>query len=109
MVVPFGTSEALAIHLDGTGLPDDVYTPCNINELVERVDAALAGSGEIRGSWGGPRETSLYLYGPSADAMFDKLQSVFADYPLCRNARVVIRHGNPALDSRTVRLPFPRG
>src|SRR5439155_990608 len=55
MVVPFGTSEALAIHLDGTGLPDDVYTRCNINELVERVDAALAGSGEIRGSWGGPR------------------------------------------------------
>src|SRR5207249_10049605 len=40
MVVPFGTSEALAIHLDGTGLPDDVYTRCNINELVERVDAA---------------------------------------------------------------------
>ncbi|PYP24134.1 MAG: hypothetical protein DMD55_15565 [Gemmatimonadetes bacterium] len=109
MVVPFGTSEALAIYLDGTGLPDDVYTRCNINELVERVDAALGGSEKIRGSWSGPRETSLYLYGPSADAMFDKLQSVFADYPLCQNARVVIRHGNPALDSRTVRLPFPRG
>src|SRR5947208_9019531 len=109
MVVPFGTSEALAIYLDGTGLPDDVYTRCNINELVERVDAALGGSEKIRGSWSGPRETSLYLYGPSADAMFDKLQSVFADYPLCQNAPLVIRHGNPALDSPTVPLPFPRG
>lgn len=105
VVVPFGTREGLAIYLDGVDLPDSVYAECSLDELAEHIAAALGGDGEIRGSWGGPRATSLYLYGPDAEAMFTRLQPVFASYPLCQNARVVIRHGNPALGPRTVRLP----
>jgi len=109
MVVPFGTSEALAIYLDGTGLPDDVYTRCNINELVERVDAALGGSGEIRGSWGGPRETSLYLYGPSADAIRSERRCHVRQVTI-RVRRLPAVPKRPRRDpARTVRLPFPRG
>jgi hypothetical protein len=105
-IVNFGKMEGLAVYLDGVNLSDDIYMLCNINELADLIkDDLAAAGGEIRGSWVGPNETSIYMYGPDAEAMFTALEPILAGYPLCRNARVVIRHGNPALSPRTVRLP----
>jgi hypothetical protein len=105
VIIGFGNMEGLAVYLDGVNLPDDIYRLCNINELADLIKDALAASGgEIRGSWVGPNETSIYMYGPDAEAMYTALEPIMTAYPLCNNARVVIRHGNPALCPRTVRL-----
>ncbi len=104
-IIGFGKVEGLAVYLDGVNLPDDVYELCNINELADLIkDKLAAAGGEIRGSWVGPNETSIYMYGPNAEVMFAALEPIMSGYPLCRNARVVIRHGNPACNPRTVVL-----
>ncbi|MGA7829095.1 MAG: hypothetical protein WCA04_15665 [Geobacteraceae bacterium] len=107
-VVLFGRKEGLAIYLDGIGLPDEVYETCTADGLAGLIYGKLTSlGGEIRGSWVGPNETAIYLYCPDAEKMFAVLEPILAAYPLCGNARVVIRHGNPALLPRTVRMPPP--
>jgi hypothetical protein len=39
--------------------------------------------------WQGPRETALYLYGQSADAMLARIRPFLDIYPLCQKARIV--------------------
>jgi hypothetical protein len=105
VVLSFGTQEGLAIYLDGVTLPDAVYQTTNINELAGEITARISPvGGAIRGSWVGPTETSIYIYGPSSEAMFEQLEPLLRAYPLCQNARVVVRHGKPSLGTRTVRL-----
>jgi hypothetical protein len=107
VVIPFGTVEGLAVYLDGVNLPDYVYEKCTINELAGLLLGTLSSvGGEIRDSWVGRNETSIYMYGPNAETMFAKLEPILASYPLCQNARVVIRLGNPGLDPRTVHISY---
>jgi hypothetical protein len=107
VVFPFGTLEGLAVYLDGVNLSDSVYEKCNINELAGLILGTLSSvGGEIRDSWVGRNETSIYMYGPNAETMFAKLEPILASYPLCQNARVVIRSGNPDLNPRTVNITY---
>lgn len=109
-IIRFGRQEGLAIYLDGINLPDEIYETCTCDGLAVLISGELASvGGEIRGSWVGRSETSIYIYGPNAEQMFAAIEPILTVYPLCRNARVVIRHGNPALDPRTVRLPDNAG
>jgi hypothetical protein len=111
VVIPFGVTEGIAIYLDGINLPDDVYASCSTNELAERLRLALVSdsAAEVRGSWQGPEETAIYLYGTDAEHMYSAIESTLLAYPLCQNARVVVRHGNPALGPREIRLPKHAG
>jgi len=102
---PFGVQEGLALYLDGTSLPDEVYQQTDIDALMQRLAVAVDSvGGELRSAWNGSTETALYHYGPSADAMLDALQGVFDDFPICQNARLVIRQGADG-DTRAVRVP----
>jgi hypothetical protein len=106
-VMPFGVTEGLAIWLDGISLPDAIYEQADTDALADslwEILKKLPGS-EIRGSWQGPEETAIYIYGMDAEAMFSAIEPVLRAYPQCQNARVVIRHGNPALGPREVRMP----
>ncbi len=106
-VVRFGRKEGLAIYLDGINLPDEVYDTCSCDGLAALILEALTFlGGEIRGSWVGRSETAIYLFAPDTEQLFSLIEPILAAYPLCQNARIVIRHGNPALNPRTVRLPF---
>jgi hypothetical protein len=106
-ILPFGRKEGLAIYLDGIGLPDEAYEKCSCDGLAFLITGALSSvDGEIRGSWVGRSETAIYLYAPNAETMFSIIEPMLTTYPLCQNARVVIRHGNPELHPRTLRLPF---
>lgn len=109
VVIPFGRYEGLAIYLDGVSLPDEVYQNSDINELADRISEQITPlGGLIRGSWAGPTETSIYIYGPSAEAVFTQLEPLLCSYPLCQNARVVIGHGKPEPGARTIRIPRHR-
>lgn len=106
VIQPLGTREGLAIYLDGVTLPEAVFQSTNIEELADLIRAEISPmGGEIRSSWAGPTETSIYIYGPSAEAMFARLEPLLRAYPLCQDARVVVRDGNPSLGPFTVRIP----
>ena len=105
--IPFGVTECLAIFLDGVSLPDAVYASTDINVLADEITDSLSVTslGEIREAYRGAEETALFIYGPDAEELFARLQPVLETYPLCQNARVVLRYGKATNLPRTVRLP----
>ncbi len=104
--VGFGTQQGLAIYLDGVSLPPEVYANLDLAAVVRQIEDKLGlGGKSLRGSWGGPEETSLYFYGLHAEQMFRRLEPLLLTLPICQNARLVLRHGNPELGPQTVRLP----
>jgi hypothetical protein len=99
--------QSVVISLDGTSLPDSVYEQYDLatleNELIAVVEQR--GLGEFDGNEFGPAETTLYLYGPDANALFKKIEPVLRASPLCQNARVTIRSGGPGTVPAEVLLP----
>jgi hypothetical protein len=87
--VPFGILEGLAIYLNGTDLPDEVYRTSDINIVYKDINRLLGNRGDIQGHWEGPRETALYAYGYSAEEMRSLLDAYLKATPLCQRARVV--------------------
>ncbi|MCU7727637.1 hypothetical protein ODJ79_28295 [Actinoplanes sp. KI2] len=86
--VPFGRAEGLAIYLNGVDLPRWVYW-ANPNKLVAALIDALGAEGELLSTWHGPRETALYLYGPSAARMRELTAGPLSRFRLARRCRVV--------------------
>jgi hypothetical protein len=85
----FGVTEGLAIYLNGTDLPHEVYASNDVNDLITAIHDRLGDAGRICSFWQGHRETALYLYGPSAPRMINLLTDVLAQYPLAQQCRVV--------------------
>jgi hypothetical protein len=100
----FGTHQCLAIYLDGTSLPDEVYADLDFDAVVEEMGAA-AGPDSYHGFCQGAEETGLFYFGSDADAMFARVEPVLRKLPIGQNARVVIRHGKQSLNPREVRIP----
>ncbi len=87
----FGTLEGLALFLNGTDLPDEVYAESDVNDLIEEIDTALGGvgeAGELLGHWDGSRETGLYFYGPDFEAMRSTVEGIRARWPLAEKSRI---------------------
>jgi hypothetical protein len=87
--LPFGVNEGLAVYLNGTDLPDDVYAECDSNFVYSEFNRLLGADGKVHSHWQGPTETALYMYGPSFETMKHRLDSFLNSYPLCQRARVV--------------------
>lgn len=100
------SSQAVLVYLDGHGLPDKVYQDNDLATLEDQLlEAIQAGSlGELDGNEIGPAETTLYMYGPDAERLFAGIESTLRGHPLCQNARVVIRYGEPGAEQREIRL-----
>src|SRR5262245_23755518 len=78
--LPFGAAEGLAIYLNGTDLPAEVYKECDVNVLYDEINRLLGDRGSIQGHWQGPTETALYLYGNSSDEMRALISGYLAEY-----------------------------
>jgi hypothetical protein len=87
--LPFGSTEGLAVYLNGTDLPDETYRDCDSNFVIEEFNRLLSGVGSVHSHWQGPTETALYVYGRTASEMRTALQPFLDSYPLCERARVV--------------------
>ncbi|GIF76760.1 hypothetical protein [Asanoa siamensis] len=85
----FGTTEGVAVYLNGTDLPDEVYENNDVNELIARLLGRLGTDGHMQSWWQGPRETALYLYGPSAPRIEALSRELLADFPLAQRCRIV--------------------
>lgn len=86
---PFGTFEGLAIYLNGTDLPANVYQECDVNEMIAELHRLLGKNGHMLGHWQGPKETALYFYGPSFTDMRSRIADYLGTYPLLQKSRVV--------------------
>ena len=86
--IPFGRTEGLAIYLNGTDLPDEIYASCDSNVVHEELGRLVAPGGRVLSYWQGPTETAFYLYGESFAAMQKAIESFVSSYPLCQKARV---------------------
>jgi hypothetical protein len=87
--LPFGVNEGLAVYLNGTDLPDEVYAECDCDFVYSEFNRLLEPEGKVHSHWQGPTETALYMYGPSFASMNNRLSSFIRSYPLCQKARVV--------------------
>ena len=87
--IPFGEAPGLAIYLNGTELPDEVYAECDVNLIIEEFDRMLEGLGEVMSHWSGPTETALYIYGSDYEKMLSKIKPFIQSYPLCQKSRIV--------------------
>lgn len=99
--------QAVLVYLDGQGLPDDVYKKYDLStledQLIEVIDANSLG--EFDGNEIGPAGSVLYMYTPNAEALFIGIEPTLRAYPLCQNARIVIRQGGPGAQAREFYLP----
>lgn len=86
--LPFGTTEGLALYLDGSGLPPEVYAAHDVNEFLDEVHEALGGTGTLQSFWETEHTTAVYLYGPSAEDMRAALAELLDAHPLARNSRL---------------------
>lgn len=86
--VPFGRNEGMGLYLNGTDLPADVYAGSDVNAVIARLEELLGHAGELHGWWEGPRETALYFYGPSYEAMVALVSDYVAVEPLCDRSRL---------------------
>lgn len=87
--IPFGKQGGMAVFLNGADLPGEVYANADVNEVIAGFDGLLDGIGSFRGHWQGERETGLYFYGSSFEAMKTATAEYIATEPLCGSARVV--------------------
>lgn len=83
-----GSQEGLALYLNGTDLPEEVYRTCDINYVIEQINQLMSGSGQMYSYWQGPKETALYCYGTSYEEMYSVIKDFCAEYPLCQQCRI---------------------
>ena len=87
--VAFGASDGVAVYLNGTDLPDAVYRDNDVNDLIGQLLDHVGDEGDLQSWWEGPRESALYLYGPSGPVIRDRGADVLAVHPLAQRCRVV--------------------
>lgn len=86
--IEVGTQEGLAYYSNGTDLPDEVYENCDINHVIEQMEAAMEGIGGFYSYWEGSKWTALYFYGDSFVEMKQRIEPFIASYPLCQKSRI---------------------
>lgn len=86
--ISLGSAEGLAIYLNGTDLPPEIYEHCDINYLIEQLDLALEDTKQGFSYWEGDSETALYYYGRSYAEIAAKISPIVEKYPLCAKCRM---------------------
>ena len=84
-----GQQEGLALYLNGTDLPDEVYQNCDANVMIDHLVRLMDGIGSYYSHWVGPTETALYFYGTSYEGMLAAIRDFLDEYPLCQRCQVV--------------------
>ncbi len=87
-VQEIGLAEGLALYLNGTDLPQEVYENCDINYLIELLDTVLEEVVQGFSYWEGGSETALYYYGRSYAEIKEKMIPILEKYPLCAQCRI---------------------
>ncbi len=87
--ITFGRHEGLALYLNGTNLPIEVYKSCDSNHVYEECERLIEDAGMINSHWQGDTETALYMYGRSYEEMHQRISDFVKTYPLCQQCRII--------------------
>ena len=100
------TRQAVLVYLDGSGLPPDIYERYDLATLEDQLRGVIdAGAlGEYDGNEVRESTTVIYMYGADSERLYKGVEATLRSYPLCKNARVLIRPGPPGTPPREVRL-----
>ena len=79
-----GQAEGLALYLNGTDLPTEVYQSNDINELISELQEALGEKCFLFSWWEGRTETALYFYGEKHLEMYESVKHILDIHPLCK-------------------------
>jgi len=98
--------QAMLVYLDATNLPQEIYDEYDVSTLEDTLEGIITEQhlGEFDGNEFGPGEVILFMYGPDAEKLFSATERALREYPLCKNARVVIRKGEPGAVERVVKI-----
>jgi len=86
--VPFGRTQGVALSLDGTSLPAEVYATNDVNVLIDALAAELGEDATLQSWWEGPERTNLYFYGDDAGRIRCVLSAAATRFPLAQGSRV---------------------
>ena len=78
----------MAYYSNGQDLSKEVYETCDINYVIEQMEKAMDGIGEMYSYWEGPKYTVLYFYGTSFLEMENRIEPFVATYPLCQKSKI---------------------
>jgi len=97
-----GEEQAVIVHL-GWSTRDDVR---RIHQLEEKLGAAIAQSsaGEFDGDEFGKGTCTLYMYGPSAQRLFDVTIQMLRDFHAPARSYLLKRFGKPGATQERVEL-----
>ena len=88
VTIEVGTLEGLAYYSNGQDLSKAVYETCDINYVIEQMEAAMDGIGRMYSYWEGPKYTGLYFYGTSFLEMKKRIEPFIEKYPLCQKCKI---------------------
>jgi hypothetical protein len=99
--------QAVLVYIDGFNLSKEIYEKYDLATLEDQLIEAIESQslGEFDGNEFGPNGTVLYMYAPNAEALFAGIEPILLAYPLCQNARVIVRQGGPGSQAREILLP----
>jgi hypothetical protein len=99
-------NQAVLVFLDGQNLPEEVYKEYDVSTLEDQLIEIIESQslGEYDGNEFGPEGVVLYMYTSDAENMFSAIERILRAYPLCQNARVIIRKDGPGSQQREVLL-----
>ena len=83
-----GQAEGLALYLNGTDLPTEVYQSNDINELISELQEALGEKCFLFSWWEGRTETALYFYGEKYLEMYESVKHILDIHPLCKLSHI---------------------
>ena len=81
---PVGNLEGMALYLNGTDLPTEIYQTCDINYVIKQTEELMKGIGAMYSWWEGPQNTALYFYGENYEKMLTVIKNFIKEYPLCQ-------------------------
>lgn len=97
---PAAPEECVLVFLDADPLPDEFW------KLQDRLYEVMdnTNDGEFDGNEIGEGTATLFFYGPDANQLARIVEPILREYPMCRNARVVLRKGGPGSPQTEVQL-----
>ena len=103
---PRRPEQAVLVLLEGTGSPEKVQQQTDLAEMADELKKFIQqeGLGEFGGNEFGPIETTLFMYGPDAERLFEAIEPLLRGSVVCQGARVLIRRGGPGAEQREVKL-----
>jgi len=96
---PSGAHDAVIVHIPRIDFDQSVPLEDELTEVMESTDFGYRDGNEIGGG-----ETTLWIFGKSAEEVFQTIEPILRSNQFCEGAKIVLRYGKPGSRERTFDL-----